>query len=81
MRVYYTLALLVVVACATSSREVDTRSRTTFGSADQGTFIVTLGRDTIAAERFRFGRGRLDGEVVTRLRETVRARRQDLHTR
>lgn len=72
MRVYYTLALLVVVACATSSREVDTRSRTTFGSADQGTFIVTLGRDTIAAERFRFGRGRLDGEVVTRLRETVR---------
>jgi hypothetical protein len=37
-----------------------------------GTFVVTLGRDTIAAERFRFGRGRIDGEVVTRLRETVR---------
>ncbi len=37
-----------------------------------GTFVVTLGRDTIAAERFRFGRARLDGEVVTRLRETVR---------
>ena len=40
--------------------------------ADQGSFIVTLGRDTIAAERFRFGRARIDGEVVTRLRETVR---------
>jgi hypothetical protein len=40
--------------------------------ADQGTFIVTLGRDTIAAERFRFGRARIDGEVVTRVRETVR---------
>lgn len=40
--------------------------------ADQGTFVVTLGRDTIAAERFRFGRARIDGEVVTRLRETVR---------
>jgi hypothetical protein len=40
--------------------------------ADQGAFVVTLGRDTIAAERFRFGRARIDGEVVTRLRETVR---------
>ena len=72
MRTHYALVLPVVVACASSPREADTRSRAAFGIADQGTFIVTLGSDTIAAERFRFGRGRLDGEVVTRLRETVR---------
>jgi hypothetical protein len=72
MRNYLPLVLPALVACASSPREADTRSGAAFGIADQGTFIVTLGRDTIAAERFRFGRGRLDGEVVTRLRETVR---------
>jgi hypothetical protein len=51
---------------------VDSPSLAASTIADQGSFIVTLGRDTIAAERFRFGRGRIDGEVVTRLRETVR---------
>ena len=72
MRSHYVLILPVLAACASSPREVEPRSRAAYGIADQGTFIVTLGRDTIAAERFRFGRGRLDGEVVTRLRETVR---------
>ena len=72
MRSHYALILPVIVACASSPRDVGPRSRAAYGIADQGTFIVTLGSDTIAAERFRFGRGRLDGEVVTRLRETVR---------
>ena len=71
MRIHYALLLPLAVACASSPREADT-SFATFGIADQGTFVVTLGRDTIAAERFRFARTRLEGEVVTRLRETVR---------
>ena len=70
MRVQYALLVPLAIGCASGPRDVDSRS--TYGIADQGTYIVTLGRDTIAAERFRFGRGRLDGEVVTRLRETVR---------
>jgi hypothetical protein len=70
MRVQYALLVPLAIACASSPRDLDSPSR--YGIADQGTYIVTLGRDTIAAERFRFGRGRLDGEVVTRLRETVR---------
>jgi hypothetical protein len=72
MRIHYALLLPLAIGCASSPREVDTPSFATYGIADQGTFVVTLGRDTIAAERFRFGRSRLDGEVVTRLRETVR---------
>src|SRR5688572_30573493 len=63
---------LFAVACATSPRAVDGPSLAAGGLAHQGTFVVTLGRDTVAAERFRFGTTRLDGEVVTRLRETVR---------
>jgi hypothetical protein len=72
MRIHYTLLLPLTVACASSPREADTLSRATYGIADQGTFLVTLGRDTIAAERFRFGRARLEGELVTRRPETVR---------
>jgi hypothetical protein len=72
MRIPYVLLLPLAIACATSPRRVDTPSLAPFGIADQGTFVVTLGRDTIAAERFRFGRARLDGEVVTRRPETVR---------
>jgi len=72
MRIQYALLLPLAIACASSPREADSRSLAAFGIADQGTFVVALGRDTIAAERFRFGRARLDGEVVTRLRETVR---------
>jgi hypothetical protein len=72
MRIQYAVLLPVAIGCASSPREADTRSHATFGIADQGTFVVALGRDTIAAERFRFGRARLEGEVVTRLRETVR---------
>ncbi len=66
------ILLTVVTACATSPRAVDQPSLAEAGLPNQGTFIVTLGRDTIAAERFRFGSTRLDGEVVSRLRETVR---------
>jgi hypothetical protein len=72
MRLHYALFLPLAVGCTSSPREVDNPSFAGSGIADQGTFIVTLGRDTIAAERFRFGRARIDGEVVTRLRETVR---------
>src|SRR5688572_17704642 len=72
MRIQYALLLPLAIGCASSPREADTRSLAAFGIADQGTFVVALGRDTIAAERFRFGRARLEGEVVTRLRETVR---------
>ena len=72
MRLHYTLLLPLAIACASSPREAGGPSLVSSGIADQGTFIVTLGRDTIAAERFRFGRARIDGEVVTRLRETVR---------
>jgi hypothetical protein len=66
------LLLPLAIGCASSPREVDSPSRAASLIADQGSFVVTLGSDTIAAERFRFGRGRIDGEVVTRLRETVR---------
>jgi hypothetical protein len=72
MRTHHALLAAFLVACASSPREGDARSSPSFGLADQGTFIVALGNDTIAAERFRFGRARLDGETVTRLRETVR---------
>jgi hypothetical protein len=72
MRIHYALIFPLAIACASSPREADTASRATYGIADQGTFVVTLGEDTIAAERFRFGRARLDGEVVTRRPETVR---------
>jgi len=71
MRLHFTLLVSFVVGCASSPRE-DSTSLSRSVMADQGTFVVTLGRDTIAAERFRFGRARIDGEVVTRLRETVR---------
>jgi hypothetical protein len=71
MRLHYALLVPLVIGCASSPREADSTSFSA-GAADMGTFVVTLGRDTIAAERFRFGRGRIDGEVVTRLRETVR---------
>jgi hypothetical protein len=70
MRIRIVLLSALLVACASSPREG--RAPASAGLADQGTFIVALGRDTIAAERFRFGRARLDGETVTRLRETVR---------
>lgn len=72
MRTRYLVLLPFAVACATSPRAVDRPSLAAAGLANQGTFIVTLGQDTVAAERFRFGNARLDGEVVTRLRETVR---------
>src|SRR5688500_18160714 len=72
MRLRYALILLGAVGCASSPRNADAPSLARSLLADQGTFVVTLGRDTIAAERFRFGRDRVDGEVVTRLRETVR---------
>lgn len=72
MRLYHLLLFPLAIACASSPREVDSPSLAAGAIADQGSFVVTLGRDTIAAERFRFGRGRIDGEVVTRLRETVR---------
>jgi hypothetical protein len=64
--------IALVTACATSPRAVNRPSLAAAGLLNQGTFIVTLGQDTIAAERFRFGSMRVDGEVVTRLRETVR---------
>jgi hypothetical protein len=70
MRLHYALLLPLTIGCASSPREADPYASSTM--SDQGTFVVTLGRDTIAAERFRFGRGRIDGEIVTRLRETVR---------
>ncbi|MDQ4080227.1 MAG: DUF2911 domain-containing protein [Gemmatimonadota bacterium] len=66
------ILLSLVTACATSPRAVEGPSLAAAGLSNQGTFIVTLGQDTIAAERFRFGSMRLDGEVVSRLRETVR---------
>ena len=72
MRIHYSLLLAIALGCAASPRDT---SRTSFRAAllaDQGTFITTLGQDTVAAERFRFGRGRLDGELVTRRGETVR---------
>ena len=72
MRIHHALLSTLLIACASSPRDNDPRSSPSFGLADQGTFIVSLGKDTIAAERFRFGRARLDGETVTRLRETVR---------
>ena len=72
MRLHYVLLFPIAIACASSPREAGTASLATFGIADQGTFIVTLGRDTVGAERFRFGRARLDGELVTRRPETVR---------
>lgn len=72
MRIHQLLLLPLAIGCASSPREVDAPSLAAAAIADQGSFVVTLGRDTIAAERFRFGRGRIDGEVVTRLRETVR---------
>ena len=72
MRLQYVVMLAAAAGCASSPRAVDRTSLRRSVLADQGTFIVTLGRDTIAAERFRFGRDRVDGEVVTRLRETVR---------
>ncbi len=72
MRLHHVLLLALAIGCASSPREVDSPSLAGAAIADQGSFVVTLGRDTIAAERFRFGRGRIDGEVVTRLRETVR---------
>jgi hypothetical protein len=72
MRIHFALILPLTLGCASSPREADTRSVATFGIADQGTFVITLGQDTIAAERFRFGRARLDGELVTRRPETVR---------
>lgn len=72
MRLSSALFVPLAIGCASSPREADPPSLSRSGIADQGTFIVTLGRDTIAAERFRFARARIDGEVVTRLRETVR---------
>ncbi len=72
MRLHHAVLLPLAIGCASSPREIDSPSAGASGVADMGTFVVTLGRDTIAAERFRFGRARLDGEVVTRLRETVR---------
>jgi hypothetical protein len=72
MRIHHLLLLPLAIGCASSPREVDSPSLAAGAITDQGSFVVTLGRDTIAAERFRFGRGRIDGEVVTRLRETVR---------
>ncbi len=72
MRLTHVVLVPLAIGCASSPREVDSPSLAAAAMADQGSFIVTLGRDTIAAERFRFGRGRIDGEVVTRLRETVR---------
>ena len=72
MRIYQLLLLPLAIGCASSPREVSSPSLAAGAIADQGSFVVTLGRDTIAAERFRLGRGRIDGEVVTRLRETVR---------
>ena len=72
MRIYQVLLLPLAIGCASSPREVNSPSLAAGAIADQGSFVVTLGRDTIAAERFRLGRGRIDGEVVTRLRETVR---------
>jgi hypothetical protein len=72
MRSHIALILPLALACASSPREAETRSLGTFGIADQGTFVIALGQDTIAAERFRFGRARLDGELVTRRPETVR---------
>ena len=72
MRFPYALLLPLAIGCASSPREADSPSLGAAGVGDMGTFVVTLGRDTIAAERFRFGRARIDGEVVTRLRETVR---------
>jgi hypothetical protein len=72
MRLHTALLLPLVIGCAASPREADGPSFAGSAMADQGTFIVTLGRDTIAAERFRVGRARIDGEVVTRVRETVR---------
>ncbi|MGQ0712543.1 MAG: DUF2911 domain-containing protein [Gemmatimonadaceae bacterium] len=72
MRTRSLIVLPFAIACATSPRAVDRPSLAAAGLANQGTFVVTLGRDTVAAERFRFGNARIDGEVVTRLRETVR---------
>ena len=72
MRIRRLILLSLATACATSPRAVDRPSLAAAGLQNQGTFTVTLGRDTIAAERFRFGSVRLDGEVVSRLRETVR---------
>ena len=72
MRLRTILLLPLAMGCASSPRAVDGPSLAASALVDQGSFVVTLGRDTIAAERFRFGRGRIDGEVVTRLRETVR---------
>ena len=64
MRIHHLLLLPLAIGCASSPREVDSPSLAAGAIADQGSFVVTLGRDTIAAERFRFGRGRIDGEVV-----------------
>jgi hypothetical protein len=72
MRVAFFVLLSATLACASSPREAERPSLASSGVADQGTFFVTLGRDTIAAERFRMGSSRLDGELVIRLRETVR---------
>ena len=72
MRIRYALLLPLAAGCASGPREADTHSFGTFGAADQGTFVVTLGRDTMGAERFRFGRARLEGELVTRRPETLR---------
>src|SRR5688500_20318088 len=72
MRIHHAVIVLLALGCASSPREADSPSLASVLIVDQGTFVVTLGRDTIAAERFRFGRARIDGEVVTRLRETVR---------
>lgn len=72
MRIACAPLLVVSLGCASSPREAERTSLATSSVADQGTFVVSLGRDTIAAERFRMGVSRLDGELVIRLRETVR---------
>lgn len=72
MRIHYSLLLPVALGCAAGPRDSSRTSLQAALLADQGTFITTLGQDTVAAERFRFGRARLDGELVTRRGETVR---------
>jgi hypothetical protein len=70
-RTFYVSLVFLAAACASSPRSVDTRAQRG-AAADQGAFVVTLGRDTIAAERFRMTTTRLEGELVLRIRETVR---------
>ena len=42
--------------------------------ADRGAFVVTLGRDTVAVERFAFAPGKLEGDLVVRMPRTRRFR-------